>query len=286
MDDGGINLETFIKEKDKYKSFSDFLHKYFGFFILYCINFLILMNKYKLIHRDIKLVNILINVNPNLLNEQNPYKTIATIFKFIDFDTLVKQPFFISLLYRYEREPKINLPIEYMIVANLFSEYDEQYLANNCATTIIKTLNETKLYKTLSLDQLTHIIKTIYIQIIKQLKDTNKPIDFFYNTLFANKFDIYSLGLVLLKIFDNVFLESDLDNIHKFYYSICVHMSQLNPTERCSIEQLHDYCIQLKNILNIPQPEHLIQSGGSKYNKYLYTKYKYLYTKYRLNKYI
>jgi len=245
-----MDLSVYLKKLDKQNYLNlPFMIKNMVIGIKHIINI-------SIVHSDIKLQNIMVNLKKTNLNNKNFinfYNNIplARISDFgISKDTFIykekkvssknKLDYLENNYYAKYKFSYIILPPEFNIIAHLL-----RYHKKKTKTVLIKEIKKQISNNKLPFWDLNYIDK-----LINKIYDKNKlNIDkvYKYTKKYWNKFDIYSLGLMIYIIFINIpnniiintkFGIYDFNIIKNIFLELSINLCHMDPSKRYSIEKV------------------------------------------------
>lgn len=224
MINGGICLSDFIKKHTNYSKHNEMLKNNINLLIVRFMKILKMLNKYKLVHGDIKLENFMFDVDKNITKtERETPKKYLNRIKLIDFDLTHKFGHFEILRSYYA------YPIEYNVYIN-------------------KNLSLTKIMEDLKINcevNVTSQCELLVKKLLSKFKDptyTQKK----FTDEYDSTFDTYSVGYMLSRLI-KLFPEKNV-GIVKNTIDILIEM---DPGKRLRPEDFDKYINALKNNVDV-----------------------------------
>lgn len=205
-----------------------FIKSHYMFFIIYIIEIIVFMQRRKIFHNDINVNNIMINNSSDITREEydNPFKYFSDRIKIIDFDLMIlnnkhikhyiDNPYYISpelfYLQTYNNSESANINAITEIIFNKLIEH----------INILFVLHNPIIFKMMLIDKLLDIQNKIS-------QNTLGTQSYTYDNL-LNKSDIYSFGIVILKLYNKLFDIYNKNEEYEFYKRIITLMTHPDNT--------------------------------------------------------
>lgn len=241
MEHGGYSLSSIMKTNRKSKGTRAIMHQMFidnlRPYLKHLILGIVKMHNNRIVNRDIKQKNIMMNWNK---------ETNEVALRYIDFglSEFLTTDFcrHISNINRHGTQFYISPEVHIAYILRSYSSRSEQYITKkifNELHTYVKraflTINEQQL-----LGNLDNNIKTLYEK-IKYLYDNNKILTSHFGTEknkfngYIQKCDVYALGL---SIFETLYVHSEINVQHNTkLYDLLIHMLAFDPDKRYNAVQ-------------------------------------------------
>lgn len=230
-EDGGIDLRKLFQDIPNNFDYNNFLNKLKEIF-----QGLIILKNNNLCHRDIKLDNLLYNINNNKIS-------LIDFGLMVNFDDIYNYDNFNLYLYNNSYYYPNELKIYSFIKSNKTLSFDKlTYNSDNLINYLKYTYEKIKNYENIS-KILTNIRtdKYIYQDYIKKNKEEINNLDY------KNKIDVYLFGVVLFEIIINIIIQTKNENKYISFLTLIKKMLKINPIERISIEDAFEEYSRLLN---------------------------------------